>query len=245
MRRQSEYLDEYRAVLAKLEAMQLTFPSFESRAEIERLVADRQSHTNWPRDPDGAPIYPGAARLLPQEERTARVASGAPYATRLDMRRAIEWTGPLNWWEEGAGKLGEGGYVGANPAAWGDVVLARKDSPASYHLAVVVDDASQCVTHVVRGADLYRSTDVHRVLQELLGLPSPHYGHHKLILDADGRKLSKSTQATGLRELRAQGATARDISRDCAAGRTAGGRRGLGPAGSMRLRGRCEPTAAR
>ncbi len=213
VRRQSEHLEEYRAALAKLEAMQLTFPSFESRAEIERLVADRQSHTNWPRDPDGTPIYPGAARLMSQEERVARIASGAPYAIRLDMRRAIEWTGPLNWWEEGAGQLGEGGYVGAHPSAWGDVILARKDVPTSYHLSVVVDDAAQGVTHVVRGADLYRSTDVHRVLQELLGLPAPIYGHHKLILNTDGRKLSKSSKATGLRELRAQGLTPRDIRR--------------------------------
>ena len=207
VRRQSEHLDEYRAALAKLEAMQLTFASFESRAEIERLVADRQSHTDWPRDPDGAPVYPGAARSMSPEERAARIASGVPYNIRLDMKRAIERTGPLNWWEEGAGQLGEGGYVGAHPVDWGDVVLARKDTPASYHLAVVVDDAEQGVTHVVRGADLYRSTDVHRLLQELLGLPAPVYGHHKLILDADGRKLSKSTFATGLRDLRAQGAT--------------------------------------
>lgn len=207
VRRQSEHLDAYRAALAKLEAMQLTFASFESRAEIDRLVAGRQSPTGWPRDPDGAPLYPGAARLMSPEERAARIASGEPYNIRLDMRRAIERTGPLNWWEACAGKVGEGGYIGARPAAWGDVVLARKDTPASYHLAVVVDDAEQGVTHVVRGDDLYRSTDVHRQLQELLGLPAPRYGHHKLILDADGRKLSKSTRATGLRELRAQGAS--------------------------------------
>jgi glutamyl-Q tRNA(Asp) synthetase len=119
----------------------------------------------------------------------------------------------LNWWEERAGRPGEGAQVGAVLADWGDVVLARKDLPTSYHLSVVMDDAAQGVTHVVRGMDLYRSTDVHRLLQALLGLPSPRYAHHKLILDADGRKLSKSTQATGLRELRAQGMTPRDIRR--------------------------------
>jgi glutamyl-Q tRNA(Asp) synthetase len=213
VRRQSEHLDDYRAALSKLDAMQLTFPSFESRAEIARLVADRESHARWPRDPDGVPTYPGAARQMSEAERRARIERGESYAIRLDMARAIEWTGPLNWWEEGAGKLGEGGYVGAHPAEWGDVILARKDTPTSYHLSVVVDDARQGVTHVVRGMDLYRATDVHRVLQTLLGLPAPVYGHHRLILDADGRKLSKSTKATGLRELRAQGATPQDIRR--------------------------------
>jgi glutamyl-Q tRNA(Asp) synthetase len=213
VRRQSEHLDEYRAALAKLDVMHLTFPSFESRAEIERLVAERESHARWPRDPDGAPLYPGSGRAMPDAERAARIVSGAPYAVRLDMARAIEWTGPLSWWEEGAGKVGEGGLVGASPADWGDVILARKETPTSYHLSVVVDDAAQGVTDVVRGADLYRSTDVHRLLQALLGLPAPRYAHHKLILDADGRKLSKSTQATGLRELRAHGMTLHDIRR--------------------------------
>jgi len=213
VRRQSGHLDEYRAALGKLEAMHLTFPSFESRAEIAHLVADRESHARWPRDPDGAPLYPGLARALPEAEREARIASGASYAIRLDMTRAIEWAGPLSWWEEGAGPLGEGGHVEAHPAAWGDVILARKETPTSYHLSVAVDDAAQGVTHVVRGADLYRSTDVHRLLQALLDLPSPRYAHHKLLLDPDGRKLSKSTQATGLRELRAQGMTPKDIRR--------------------------------
>jgi glutamyl-Q tRNA(Asp) synthetase len=213
VRRQPEHLDEYRAALARLDAMQLTFPSFESRAEIAHLVADRESHARWPRDPDGAPLYPGAARALPEAERAARIASGATYAVRLDMAKATEWAGPLIWWEEGADASGNGRDVGAQPADWGDVILARKDAPTSYHLSAVVDDAVQGVTDVVRGADLYRSTDVHRLLQALLGLPSPHYAHHRLILDADGRKLSKSTQATGIRELRRQGLTPRDIRR--------------------------------
>jgi glutamyl-Q tRNA(Asp) synthetase len=213
VRRQSAHLDEYRAALAKLDAMQLTFPSFESRAEIAHLVADRESHARWPRDPDGAPLYPGSARAMLEAERDARIASGAPYAIRLDMARAIEWTGPLCWWEESADQFGKGGPVGACPADWGDVILARKEMPTSYHLSVVVDDACQGVTHVVRGADLYRSTDVHRLIQALLGLPSPRYAHHRLVLGADGHKLSKSTRATGLRELRAQGMTARDVRR--------------------------------
>jgi glutamyl-Q tRNA(Asp) synthetase len=211
VRRQSEHFGEYRAALAALQDRGLTYPAFESRAEIARMVADRESHARWPRDPDGAPLYPGLGRAMPAAERDARIASGAPYAIRLDMMRALEWSGPLNWWEMGAGPLGEGGHVGADPAAWGDVILARKELPTSYHLSVVVDDARQGVTHVVRGSDLYLATGVHRLLQALLGLPAPIYGHHKLILDAEGRKLSKSTGATGLRELRAQGATARDI----------------------------------
>jgi len=213
VRRQSEHLDEYRAALAKLDAMQLTFPSFESRAEIARLVADRESHARWPRDPDGAPLYPGAARQMTSQERAARFARDEPFAIRLDMTRAMEWAGALCWSESGVGPDGERGEVAADPGAWSDFVLARKDMPTSYHLSVVVDDALQGVTHVVRGSDLFWSTSVHRQLQALLGLPAPHYHHHRLILDENGRKLSKSTGATALRELRLQGATPADIRR--------------------------------
>jgi glutamyl-Q tRNA(Asp) synthetase len=213
VRRQFEHLDEYRAALAKLEALHLTFPSFESRAEIAHLVAERESHARWPRDPDGTPIYPGAARMMPEDERTARVARGEPYAVRLDMARAIEWAGIMRWSETGAGPAGEHGEVAANGEAWGDVVLARKDMPTSYHLSVVVEDALQGITHVVRGRDLFWSTSVHRVLQALLGLPAPAYHHHRLVLDDDGKKFSKSTRATALRELRAQGVSPADIRR--------------------------------
>ena len=135
------------------------------------------------------------------------MGSGAPYALRLDMQAALARTGALTWAETGEGPAGETGTVAADPAIWGDVILARKDTPASYHLAVVVDDAAQGVTDVLRGRDLFYATSVHRLLQALLGLPPPRYRHHRLIFDADGRKLSKSTQATGLRELRAQGVT--------------------------------------
>ena len=213
VRRQSQHFDEYKAALAKLDAMQLTFPSFESRAEITRLVAERESHARWPRDPDGTPLYPGAARMMPENERAARFARGEPYAIRLDMTRAMEWAGTLSWSETGAGPAGERGTVAADPEAWGDVVLARKEMPTSYHLSVVLDDALQGVTHVVRGSDLFWSTSVHRLLQALLGLPAPSYHHHQLILDESGKKLSKSTRATALRELRQQGATPADIRR--------------------------------
>lgn len=206
VRRQSEHFADYGVALGKLDAMGLIYPSFESRAEIAALVAARVTHAAWPRDPDGAPLYPGDAKLLTQIERDTRMASGAPYALRLDMAAAVERAGPLTW--------SENGFVqAADPAVWGDVVLARKDAPASYHLAVTVDDAAQGITNVVRGSDLFLATSVHRLLQALLGLAAPRYHHHRLILDADGRKLSKSTKATAIRELRAQGATLADIRR--------------------------------
>jgi glutamyl-Q tRNA(Asp) synthetase len=213
VRRQSEHFDDYRVALAKLAAMRLTFPSFESRAEIAHMVSDRDVRERWPRDPDGVPLYPGAARQMKEPERQARIERGDPYAIRLDMEKATEWTGPLRSRETGAGPAGESGDIAAEPAAWGDVIVGRKETPTSYHLAVVIDDALQGVTHVVRGQDLFWSTSVHRVLQALLDLPAPSYHHHRLILDADGKKLSKSTQATGLRELRAQGLTPADIRR--------------------------------
>ena len=211
VRRQSEHFGEYRAALDRLRAMRLTFPSFESRAELAHLVADRESHALEPRDPDGVPLYPGTARLMSEDEREGRIASGAPYAIRLDMTAAQDWAGSLRWSETGTGPCGETGEIAAAPEAWGDVVVGRKDAPTSYHLSVVVDDALQGVTNVVRGQDLFWSTSVHRLLQALLGYAAPLYYHHRLILDADGRKLSKSTRATGLRELRARGATPADI----------------------------------
>ncbi|MEJ2375027.1 MAG: tRNA glutamyl-Q(34) synthetase GluQRS [Pseudolabrys sp.] len=210
--RQSEHTEDYRAALAKLEDLGLTYPSFESRAEIAMMVAGREAKGPWPRDPDGAPLYPGNAKALPPVERARRMAA-EPYALRLDMEAALARASALAWQETGSGPAGETGSIAADPAAWGDVVLARKDAPASYHLAVVVDDAAQGVTEVVRGADLFNSTSVHRLLQALLGLPEPRYHHHRLILDADGKKLSKSTAATGLRELRAAGVSPADIRR--------------------------------
>lgn len=140
-------------------------------------------------------------------ERMRRIDEGEPYALRLDMAQAVMRTGPLNWMERGHLPGIEPGETPAHPEAWGDVILARKEVPTSYHLSVVVDDALQGVTEVVRGADLYAATSVHRLLQALLHLPTPVYRHHRLVLDANGRKLSKSTGATGLRELRAQGVT--------------------------------------
>ncbi len=213
VRRQREHFEDYRAALARLDAEGLLYPSFESRAEIAALVAERERRGRWPRDPDGAPLYPGTAKMLPRSERMRRVEAGEPYALRLDMAAAIERVGALDWAEGGRGPGGESGIVAAAPAAWGDVVLARKDMPTSYHLSVVVDDARQGVSHVVRGQDLFCSTSVHRLLQALLGLPAPIYHHHRLILDADGHKLSKSTRATALRMLRESGLMPADIRR--------------------------------
>jgi glutamyl-Q tRNA(Asp) synthetase len=196
VRRQSQHYDDYRGALAKLDAVGLIYPAFESRAEIARMATRH--------DPDGAPIYMGVGKSLSAGERKRRIEAGEPYALRLDMAAAMARTGRVTWNEDGRDITGD-------PAAWGDVILARKDSPTSYHLSVVVDDAAQGVTDVVRGQDLFAATAVHRVLQELLGLPMPRYRHHRLILDEMGKKLSKSTQATGLRELRAQGKTPVDI----------------------------------
>jgi glutamyl-Q tRNA(Asp) synthetase len=213
VRRQSEHFDDYRGALGALEAQSLIYETFESRAEIARLVAARERHARWPRDPDGAPLYPGSAAAMAAAERRRRRDAGDPYALRLDMPAAIARAGRLFWDETGAGPDGDTGRIMAQPAAWGDVVLARKETPTSYHLSVVVDDARQGVTDVVRGQDLFWSTSVHRLLQVLLGLPAPRYHHHRLMRDADGQKLAKSTRSTSLRSLREAGATPADIRR--------------------------------
>jgi glutamyl-Q tRNA(Asp) synthetase len=213
VRRQSEHLSEYRDAVEKLAAEGLVYPSFESRGEIARLVAQREVEAPWPRDPDGTALYPGAAKSLSAGQRARLVKSGALYALRLDIAVARARAGDLAWLEHGEGPDGETGRVAARPQAWGDVILARKETPTSYHLSVVIDDARQGVTEVVRGEDLFWSTSVHRLLQQLLGLPQPGYRHHRLVRDGEGRKLSKSTMATGLRELRAAGATPADIRR--------------------------------
>jgi len=211
VRRQSEHLGEYRRALDHLAGLGLVYPAFESRAEVARLVAEREARGVWPRDPEGAPLYPGGARQLAPGERARRIESGAPYALRLDMEAAIARAGALFWTELGEGPDGESGSIVARPGAWGDVILARKETPTSYHLSVVIDDALQGVTEVVRGQDLFRATSVHRLLQHLLDLSAPSYRHHQLIRDAAGHKLSKSTGATGLRELREAGANVTDI----------------------------------
>ena len=211
-RRQSEHFDTYREALDALRAEGLVYPAFMTRGEVRAFAARQEEDEGrpWPRDPDGALLYPALDRRLPEDEAAARMAAGEPHAFRLDMAAAVERVGAMSFVETGEGGEVE---VAADPAAWGDVVLARRDVPTSYHLAVVVDDALQGVTKIVRGRDLMASTSVHRVLQALLGLPAPLYRHHRLVLGPDGRKLSKSEGAMGLSRLRAAGLTPLDIRR--------------------------------
>jgi glutamyl-Q tRNA(Asp) synthetase len=213
VRRQSDHFDDYAEALRRLVDEDLVYPAFMSRGEVRAWLAE-DAPADWPRDPDGAPFYPPRDRSMAPRERKARISEGEAYSWRLDMNAALaRLPGELTWDETGMGPGGETGRVVADPAAWGDVVIARKDVPASYNLSVVVDDAIQGVTDVVRGRDLFHATAVHRILQDLLGLPVPSYHHHDLILGADGRKLSKSRRDTALRALREAGATPRDIAR--------------------------------
>ena len=213
VRRQSEHFTDYAAALENLKKLDLVYPSFMSRGQIRDYIAEQETPArHWPRDPDGAPLYPGVERDMSRRERQKRIAAGDRHAWRLDVDAALARAGAkLAWTEKGAGPLGETGTVPARPRIWGDVVLSRSDAPASYHLAVVVDDALQGVTEVVRGQDLFHATAIHRLLQVLLGLPEPSYRHHSLVLGADGRKLSKSEQHSGLRELREEGVPASKV----------------------------------
>lgn len=219
--RQSEDFPLYRNALKTLEDLGLTYHAYLTRGEIKRFVAERDAQGKvWPRDPDGAPHYPGDAAVLSEAERQERIESGAAFAIRLDMKRALDLVGEQIFWSECAADVPaadnlstwfEGRQIPADPAAWGDVILARKDTPTSYHLSVVVDDARQGITDIMRGTDLYFATAVQRLLQMLLGLPEPRYRHHRLILDVNGAKLSKSDRSTSLRELREAGHSVDDI----------------------------------
>lgn len=203
---QRDRFPAYEAALAELDRLGLLYPAFLSRAEIAAATS-----TGGPRDPDGAPLYPGEERDWSSARRREAIDSGAPYALRLDMRRALGGLPDLAWNEADPFASKRSTPRKANPAAWGDVVLARKEVRASYHLAVVVDDAYQGITDVVRGRDLEAATSVHRLLQTLLGLPAPRYSHHRLILDATGAKLSKSRGSETIRARRASGETAADL----------------------------------
>jgi len=207
VRRQSEHLSDYADALAKLGARGLTYPCFCSRAEIMNAAGGRD---RWPRDPDGSPLYPGTCKHLAAEERKRRLHAGLPAALRIDMEAALaEARRSLSWHELGGS--GQPHVVAAEPAQWGDATLARKDIHASYHIAVVVDDALQGVTDVVRGEDLFLATSLHRLLQTLLDLPAPVYRHHPLLRDASGRKLSKSLKAKSLRSLRQEAVAPEDV----------------------------------
>lgn len=198
VRRQSEHFADYRAALGRLDERGLLYPCFCTRREIQEEIA-RAGHA--PHGPDGA-LYPGTCRNLTTDERARRLAGGEPYALRLDVAAARRQApSSLPWVDEARGPQE------ARPEIFGDVVLARKDTPASYHLAVVVDDALQGVTLVTRGEDLYEATHLHRLLQHLLGLPVPLWHHHGLVVDEQGRRLAKRDDARSLRSLRAAGWT--------------------------------------
>lgn len=215
VRRQSEHFADYAEALGRLADAGLAYPSFMSRGEARARIAEAEAAgREWPRDPDGVPLFPTDERLLSAGERRALIDDGTPFAWRLDIDAALTHVSePILWEESGSGPAGETGPIAADPAAWGDVVIARKEVPTSYHLAVVVDDALQGVTHVARGRDLFHATGVQRLLQELLGLSPPLYLHHDLVLGDDGRKLSKSRRDTGLAALRAAGLTPVDVGR--------------------------------
>jgi glutamyl-Q tRNA(Asp) synthetase len=200
-RRQSDHMSDYRAALEELTRRGLAYRCFCSRTEIAE-ASSRQS--NRLRDPDGSPLYPGTCRYLTPEEQAFRVSTGARFSLRLDMAKALaETAAPLSYRE--FHEFHEGKTVVAEPALWGDALIGRRDTPASYHIACTIDDHNQGVTDVARGVDLESATSLHRLLQALLGLTTPDYRHHRLVLDDQGRKLSKSQSATSLRELRAQG----------------------------------------
>lgn len=201
VRRQSEHFDDYRAALARLEARGLLYPCFCTRKDIQDEVA-RAGHA--PHGPDGV-LYPGTCRHLSAAERAERVATGHAFALRLDMAAATALAGHLTWHDRTAGK------VVAQPEAFGDVVLARKDTPTSYHLAVTVDDALQEVTLVTRGEDLFPATHVHRLLQALLDLPVPAYAHHRLLTDASGRRFAKRDKALTVASLRESGRSPAEV----------------------------------
>jgi glutamyl-Q tRNA(Asp) synthetase len=204
VRRQSEHLADYAKALQTLRSLGCSYPCFCTRKEIE---AEFAASVNAPHGPDG-PIYPRTCRGLSGAEREARLARGDQHAWRLDVAKAVALVGRVLAFEElGGGPEGEHGTISVRPDLFGDFVLARKDAPASYHLAVVVDDALQGVTLVTRGNDLFAAAHVHRLLQALLALPAPRYSHHRLILDAAGKRLAKRDQATTLRHLRADGWT--------------------------------------
>ncbi len=194
VRRQSEHFADYRAALARLDAEGLLYPCFCTRRDIRAEIARAGGA---PQGESGAP-YPGTCRRLDAAERAARRATVPDYALRLDVAAALRRTGPLCWREDGR-------VVKADLAALGDVVLARKEVPTSYHLAVTVDDAVQGVNLVTRGADLFAATHVHRLLQALLGLPTPRYRHHPLLTDGQGRRLAKRDGALSVRAMRQAG----------------------------------------
>ena len=203
MRRQSEHLDEYRRTLGGLAARDLIYPCFCTRADIKREIASSAGAPHAA--PDGSAVYPGTCRALPAAARAARLAKGLPHAWRLDIQRAIAAIPAGLWFHE------HGREMPCQPQAFGDVVLARSDAPASYHLCVTQDDARQAVTLITRGEDLLTATSIHRLIQALMDWPAPDYEHHELLTDAAGRRLAKRDSALTLNAMRAGGTTPREV----------------------------------
>ena len=201
VRRQSDHTDDYAAALEKLDGLGLLYPCFCTRRDIQNEIA---SADNAPHGPDG-PVYPGICRNLSVAERRRRITEGRPHALRLDVEAALHRTGPLTWNDC------DTGTVAARPEIFGDVVLARKDTPTSYHLAVTLDDHLQGVTLVTRGTDLFEATHIHRLLQALLGLRAPAYHHHGLLVGADGKRFAKRDKSLTIRSLRESGETPDEV----------------------------------
>ncbi|TVQ32941.1 MAG: tRNA glutamyl-Q(34) synthetase GluQRS [Geminicoccaceae bacterium] len=207
--RQSPRTDVYQDALGKLKAMGVVYPCFCTRAAIRHEIAES---ARAPHGPSGEPVYPGTCRGLDPVEGRTRIARGMPHGWRLDVEAALAHTGALAWYDVRAG------WQDCRAAEFGDVVLARKDIPTSYHLAVTVDDAAQGVTLVTRGEDLFHATHIHRLLQALLGLPTPTYYHHNLIATADGQRLAKRNRSVSLKYFRERGETPASIWRQLGLG---------------------------
>ncbi len=200
-RRQSDHMADYAAALARLDGLGLLYPCFCTRKDIR---AEIEGAGQAPHGPDG-PLYPGTCRTLDAEVRGAHMAHGRAYALRLNVAKALASAGPLTWRDR------ERGELAADPASLGDVVLARKEIAASYHLAVTLDDADQGITLVTRGEDLFHTTHVHRLLQALLDLPVPEWQHHGLITGTDGARLAKRSDAQSIRALREAGQSPAEV----------------------------------
>lgn len=208
---QSARLAHYDAALDRLKAQGLVYPCFCTRADIAAEIAASGSAPHGS-DGDG-PVYPGTCRALSDGERTARISAAEAHCWRLDMEQAVAHAGPLSWRDM------DRGVITAHPERAGDVVLARKDAPTSYHLAATLDDAEMGITHVLRGDDLLGATDIHRLLQALLDLPTPRYRHHPLLGDAQGKRLAKRTGGIALAELREAGVDPARLREDLRAAR--------------------------
>ena len=214
---QSARFEVYENALAALRARELVYPCWATRGDILAAIENKK---DWPRDPDGAPLYPGLYRDLPESQRKQLMWEGKPYCWRLDMAKALSLVSEKLSYKERHGQLEtqpdtqpdtQPKTVSLDPSLFGDVVLARKDVPTSYHLAVVLDDAAQGVSQVTRGQDLQAATAIHVLLQKLLDLPQPDYLHHPLVRDVTGRRLSKQAGDNGFRNLRQEGMSASDV----------------------------------